>query len=147
MHTVVFHTIIILYPIIVKCDKDLMCFPLKVYTVECELALAQYAIRTTAPENLLACHLQFANASWNIIDGHEQLISQQTVSYVRHNLFNVAIRRSWHATDHSDEQTTQVNGSISKVNPAAHQFSRFLMTQILMTNDRRHNKLLVIAKE
>jgi hypothetical protein len=58
-----------------------MCFPLKVYTIESELALAQYAIRNTAPENLLACHLQFANASWNIIDSHEQLISQQTVSY------------------------------------------------------------------
>jgi hypothetical protein len=42
MQTIVFHTIIILYPIIVKCDKDLMCFPLKVYIVESELALAQY---------------------------------------------------------------------------------------------------------
>jgi hypothetical protein len=49
--------------------------------VHCWKWISASAIRNTAPENLLACHLQFANASWNIIDGHEQLISQQTVSY------------------------------------------------------------------
>jgi hypothetical protein len=44
-----------------------------------ELVLSKSSL---AAHNLLACHSRFANASRNIIDGHEQLISsQQTVSY------------------------------------------------------------------